>query len=336
MSGPATIIPIAGGKGGIGKSIIAANLAVSLARLGKSVVAVDLDLGGSNLHSYLGLPNTLPSIGDYLKKQGSDFNEYLHPTWQHNLRFLPGDGRTPFLANINYGHKVKLIRNLKTVEADYVLVDLGAGSSFNTLDYFAMSPRGVLVTTTEQPALMGMMVFLKNLVFRVIEKNLKSNKDVCDFLHNIFSQPITAEKITLTELQQRIAEYHPESGVMVNQICHHFRPRLIMNWGSSPDDLANKLEPASRAINKMLSLDVEHFGFVFDDPTVHDAIEAGSPLIDYDPECLAVRCINVIAERIIKLWDSKIEESDKKLLLHTQNMYHELRTQALAGKSGAF
>ena len=57
MDNKSVIIPVASGKGGVGKSIVTANLAVSLANSGYSTVAVDLDLGGSNLHSYLGLLN---------------------------------------------------------------------------------------------------------------------------------------------------------------------------------------------------------------------------------------------------------------------------------------
>ena len=86
----------------------------------------------------------------------------------------------------------------------------------------------------------------------------------------------------------------------------------------------------------MLSLEVDHFGFIFSDSVVLDAVEANAPLIDYDPECLSVHGINVLAERIDKHWNGTIEDSDKKLLLHTQNMYHELQVQSLAGGAGSF
>ena len=63
----ATIIPIASGKGGVGKSFVSSNLAMALAQLGHRVIAVDLDFGGANLHSFLGLPNRYPGIGDFLQ-----------------------------------------------------------------------------------------------------------------------------------------------------------------------------------------------------------------------------------------------------------------------------
>jgi flagellar biosynthesis protein FlhG len=49
------IIAIGGGKGGVGKSLIAANLAIYLSQLGKRVVLIDADLGGANLHTFVGV-----------------------------------------------------------------------------------------------------------------------------------------------------------------------------------------------------------------------------------------------------------------------------------------
>lgn len=328
MTKQATIIPIAGGKGGIGKSIVAANLAISLARMGRDVVAVDLDLGGSNLHSYLGLPNTLASIGDFLKSRSGDLNEFVHPTWQPGLRFLPGDGRTPFLANVGHAQKSKLIRKLRAVEADYILLDLGAGSSYNILDFFAMSSRGMLVTNSEQPALMGMLVFLKNFLFRLIARELRNSKTVCDYLEELYSQPVTAEKITVAQLHENIQRIDPDSGEQLAKLISRCTPRIVLNEGYTPDDLVNRLSPACKAITKMLSIEVEHFGFVFADDAVGDAVDAGSPLLDFDPECLATRGINILAERVNSIWDRPIRDSEEKLLTHTRQMYAELQMTA--------
>ena len=126
------IIPVASGKGGVGKSFISANLAIALAELGHKVIAVDLDFGGANLHSFLGLSNRNPGIGDFLQARIAELDELLVPSDIPNLQFLSGDGKTPFMANIAYAQKIKLISRLKKLPADYILLDLGAGSSFNT------------------------------------------------------------------------------------------------------------------------------------------------------------------------------------------------------------
>ena len=53
---PPPIIAVGGGKGGVGKSLVSANLAVKLAASGWRVLAIDMDIGGANLHTYFGLP----------------------------------------------------------------------------------------------------------------------------------------------------------------------------------------------------------------------------------------------------------------------------------------
>ncbi len=84
-----TIIPVAAGKGGVGKSFLTANLAIALAELGHSTIAVDMDLGGSNLHSFLGMQNRYPGIGDYLQARLGSLETLLVPTRVPHLSFLP-------------------------------------------------------------------------------------------------------------------------------------------------------------------------------------------------------------------------------------------------------
>jgi hypothetical protein len=130
----AVIIPVASGKGGVGKTFIAANLALALAERGHRVVAVDLDFGGANLHSLLGISNRHAGIGDFLKARTAELEDLLVPAGAPNLSFLPGDGKTPFMANIAYAQKIKLMVRIRKLPADFILLDLGAGSSLGGIE----------------------------------------------------------------------------------------------------------------------------------------------------------------------------------------------------------
>ncbi len=55
------------------------NLAIALAEMGHRVIAVDLDLGGSNLYAFFGLSNRYPGIGDFLKARAAELDELLVP-----------------------------------------------------------------------------------------------------------------------------------------------------------------------------------------------------------------------------------------------------------------
>ena len=131
------IIPIAGGKGGVGKSLLAVNLSIALSQAGKKVVLADLDLGGSNLHMMLGSGKNQAGIGTWLTKPDVDFTDIVLDSEYPNMRFIPGDAEIPGLANIQTNHKRSLIKNLCNLDADFVVIDLGAGTTFNTLELFS-------------------------------------------------------------------------------------------------------------------------------------------------------------------------------------------------------
>ena len=201
MKTNANIIPIAAGKGGVGKSLLTANLAIALAEFGYRTVAADLDLGGSNLHSFLGLSNRFPGIGDFLKARSAGLDELLVPTQTSNLRFLPGGGKTPFMANISYAQKIKLISHIQKLHADYILVDLGAGTSYNVLDFFGISPRGIVITTPEKPAVMNMLVFLKNFLLRSIVRKVARNHRIRTMLREMNKKPMKGQISSIEMLQ---------------------------------------------------------------------------------------------------------------------------------------
>lgn len=308
MASKATIIPIAGGKGGIGKSVIASGIAISLAKMGYPTVVVDLDLGGSNLHTLLGQPNRHAAIGDYLMNRDRDLGDYLVETEWPALQFIPGDGRTPFMANINSGHKAKLVRQLQKLPARYVLLDLGAGSSYNTMDFFRIAPRGMVVTTPERPAMMNTLTFLKNALFRGIDQFLRRNVPVNARLRELFAEPMNAQKLTMARLLEEVGAIDAAALRTVRKVCREFRPRLVLNMGQQAADL-DYLGTASKVLRDILQIEAAHFGFICDDPAVRDSIRAGRPLLEYAPDSLAAQGINHLAVRIARMWDSPLYHS---------------------------
>ena len=88
------IIPVASGKGGVGKSLLSANLAIALGQQGKKVVLVDLDLGASNLHLVIGQNPSNESLGSWFTEK-SDFKDIIKPTDYQNVSFIAGDSQIP-------------------------------------------------------------------------------------------------------------------------------------------------------------------------------------------------------------------------------------------------
>src|SRR3954469_17829159 len=63
------IIAVGSGKGGVGKSLLAANLGIYLTQLGKRVILFDADLGGANLHTFVGVERPRVTLGDFLDRR---------------------------------------------------------------------------------------------------------------------------------------------------------------------------------------------------------------------------------------------------------------------------
>jgi flagellar biosynthesis protein FlhG len=308
MNDPPVIIPIASGKGGVGKSFLAANLAIALAQQGNKVVAIDLDLGGSNLHFFLGMPNKYAGIGDFLKLRMAGLDELLLPTMVDKLSFLPGDGKTPFLANITWHEKQKLIRKVAQISADYLVVDLGAGSTFNIIDLYLMAPRGLLVTAPELPAVLSMLAFLKQILMRCFDRQAKGRFEIRQLINQIARQPMAEESTSVADLLAQICAIDPELGQRLEARCHELRPRIVFNMGMSLDELS-VTGAIQTSLRDLLSLEADFFGFVPVSPEVRESISQRTAFMVHSPDHPVSRQIDRIAERISRYWNEDVVDS---------------------------
>lgn len=321
-----TIIPIASGKGGVGKSLFAANLAIALSGLGHSTVAVDLDLGGSNLYTCIGVPNKYPGIGDYFKAGDIRFEDLIVQTGFPNLKFLPGDGRTPFMANISYEQRLVLLKEIKKISARYVVLDLGAGTLFNTLNFFGLAYKGMIITTFETPSIMNFIMFLKNFIFRVISNVVRHNQTSINMLIEAFQRPIKSTPLTVAYLTDKIADIDPDLAMQVKKTCSYYRPRIIFNMGDHPDEL-NILKKLDHTLRQGLSIEPDHFGFIFYDDLVRKSAKKREVLISAYPQSIASQNIQHIANRVTEIWDHPIENSRIRLIEDTRKQYKEMNIE---------
>ena len=139
----ARLIPVGGGKGGVGKSFIVANLAASLARLGHRVVAVDGDLEGANLHTCVGIPKPKVSLADFVAQREEDLGKLILDTPIPNLQLIAATDGNLATPQPTQSRRVRLMRELRELDADFVFLDLGAGTHAAVMDYFMIGDDGV-------------------------------------------------------------------------------------------------------------------------------------------------------------------------------------------------
>lgn len=292
------IIPIASGKGGVGKSLLAANLAIALAQAGRRVVLADLDLGGSNLHLILGLRGIPYGIGTYFNSPSMEFEDIIIDTDIDNLRFIPGDSEIPGMANLKIGQKRSLIKNLINLEnTDVLILDLGAGTSTNTVDFFLMSSQGIIITTPTLTATLNAYFFLKNAVFRILETSFAKGSWAEVQFHKLISSGTALQKLYLPKFLAKVKEKDPESWESYQKASQHFQPRFVFNMLEDPKDV-EKANKVRRSCREYLGFDLEHLGVVYRDELQDVALASRLPILLYKPQSVLSQAIYRIADKI--------------------------------------
>jgi len=271
------IISVAGGKGGTGKSFITANLSMALAIMGEKVVAVDGDLGGSNLHNFLNVKRPKTSLTNFFLKENLNLNELTVETPIENLSLL-ACGSTIFgVSNLHYAKKMQLMRKIRQLDADYILIDLGGGTSFNTLDFFNLSAEGLIVMNPEPNSRQDSVVFLKSVIYRKILNTVKSNKEVYKKIkEDIKNDPRKAFNINTILLW--IISNSADMSEILQKVLIDYKPKLILNKlnKSSREDEAIKM---IELIKKYLQIDLEYYGSIKYDQNVEKSVINMEPFL---------------------------------------------------------
>lgn len=292
------IIPVASGKGGVGKSLLSANLAITLGQAEKKVILADLDLGASNLHLVIGQSSPKAGIGTYLTGENS-FEQIIQPTEYENVFFIAGDSEIPGLSSIKTSQKKALIKKFQSLDCDYLIIDLGAGTHLTILDLFLLSPQGIIVTAPTVTATLNGYLFLKNAVFRLMANSFKKNSKAFQFLEKLKNDSSSLQKLYIPKLVEQIRSIDPESATNFEERMAQFHPRLIINMIDEPKD-ADKALKIRRSCQQYLGLEVESLGVMYKDSLQDKALSSRLPVVVYKPKSLISQAIYRIAEKILQ------------------------------------
>lgn len=293
------ILPIGSGKGGVGKSLIAANLSIALSQAGKNVVLADLDLGGSNIHTLLGVRSVDRGIGTFLNNKHIDFNDIILETDYKGMRFIPGDAEIPGIANLKVFQKQKLIRNLLSLEADYLVIDLSAGTHFNTIDLFLTSGNGLVIVTPSLTSILNAYLFLKNSVFRIMYSIFPKKSKAYEYLESLRVGGTSLQKVYIPRILARINEQDPESHQLFLEKNSNFRPSFILNMLEDPKD-DEKAVKLRRSCREYLGVDLQHLGIIYRDDLQDIALGSRLPIIVYKPNSILSQAIYRLADKLIQ------------------------------------
>ena len=291
---------VGGGKGGIGKSVLSILISMALAEKGKDTVVIDGDLGGANLHTFMGIRTPSRTLNDFISRQYDTLDDVCMGTEQEGLRIICGASEVLTLANLQYTQKTKIIQAISKIEADHVVLDLGAGNGFNTLDFFLSAHRQIVVMTPQPVAIQNAYAFVRNAVYRALSRLTTRRPALGELVKATMDPKNDMQVRTVRTLLDRVAENgEPSDAAEMATRLNRIRPILITNMAREPRD-----KNASRIIQmvsqKHLMIHAENGGGVYFDPQINAMVSAMEPLTRVDRGSNAIKSARAIVSHLEK------------------------------------
>ncbi|SMB82311.1 flagellar biosynthesis protein FlhG [Desulfonispora thiosulfatigenes DSM 11270] len=154
------IITVASGKGGVGKTSVVSNLALSLTKLGNKVLIMDADLGMANIDIMFGL---FPKHSLYDVIKGKKSLKEIAVTTAEGITIIPGGSGINELVNLESEQRDNILNELAefSLEMDYLFIDCGAGVSKNILGFISAADDVLIVITPEPTSITDAYALIK-------------------------------------------------------------------------------------------------------------------------------------------------------------------------------
>ena len=310
-----TILAVGGAKGGVGKSALAANLAVGLSLLGQKVVLADLDLGGADVHLYVGVKSLPRTWNDFLERKVDAIKDIMTPTPFEGLSLIGGDSSKLGSENLPYSQKQKILRHLRELEGDYLILDLGGNSSYNVLDFFLFADHKIVVSGTEPASVLDSYSFVKVSFYRFLERFFAEHKSLKDLGRQIKDGSLEQSKnLSLDSIFEQVRERDPSAYTKLKQQHDQFRVSLVINMADSRKDF-RIAESMQQVLKEKCFLDVGILGTIPFDKLARKAARSFTPIIVENPRCQPSKAIHQMLAAI--LLDREQDSSRAELLQKT-------------------
>jgi flagellar biosynthesis protein FlhG len=290
---------VAGGKGGVGRSLLVANMGIQIARLGKKVTVADLDFEGANLHTYLGIGAPAKSLEELgLEKDESPLTSLLLDTSVSGLKLLSGPLRP--VAQSRRGRILeRFTRQADGLGVDLILVDCGSGRGDEVLELFRRAGGGILVATPEPASVESVFLFMESFLEKSLRETLSADDleklDIARSLDEGSSGGFSSFRAALERLRAE------GENSLVDRVLGALAPlrlRLILNQvrGESDSEIAPVLQSG---LEKYFGLEMTSLGCVEYDLSVLQAVQKRKPLSQQYPNSPATQGIERAVSSLI-------------------------------------
>lgn len=274
---PTTVWAIGGGKGGIGKSFISSSLAICLTKMGTSVTLIDLDLGSANLHTVLGVKIPPQTLSDFISGRAQSLNQVSATTEIPGLQFISGFNDALNIADISRESKARLIHGIRQIQTPYVILDLGAGTSENTLDFFLSADQKVVAVTPEPTSIENAYRFMKSSFYRKL-RAAESELGLQSLIESAMDSRNQLGIRSPADLVRYVSQYNPEAGQRFQERIGDFHLQLLLNQVRTRQDI--ELGHSMKSVcKKYFGIDANYLGYIDHDNAVWQSLRKRRPLV---------------------------------------------------------
>ena len=288
------IIAIGGGRGGVGKTLLAVNLSVYLAQLGRNVLLADADPFGSGAHTLLGLEEPPMALPGQLREGKVE----LHATSVPGLKLIPTAYDQLAVAPRRSGRASRWMRLIDRFPADYVVFNLGATMHPSALDLFFEADVGICLASPEPPAIEATYRYCRALFARRLRRTLSRER----FRYRVVERALLAlpPLPTPRALISEIARYDEGVANIAANTLQRLRPCLVIGKTRLRRDL--DLGPAMASLSeRYLGVALDYLGFVEQDDAVWLTARRRRPLLIDAPTSKSARNLERVARRLLAL-----------------------------------
>ncbi len=290
---------IGGGKGGVGKSMVSILLASALARQGKRTIIIDADLGGANLHTMMGIKTPVRTLNDFITRKYNTLDEICIQTTESGLQLNCGASEILSLANPQYAQKNKIVQGLMHLPADHVILDLGAGTSYNVLDFFLIADHPIVVVTPQPISIQNAYGFVRNTIYRKLSRIAGQQPSLNRLIKTAMDPKNDSQMRTIHDLFDAVAkEFDDHLADQIKEAVFSIRPWLITNNAQDKRD-RNAGRIIQLVAEKYLTIRAEELGAIYFDPMVEQMVSQMRPVSILPPESSARQDATRIVQRVL-------------------------------------
>jgi flagellar biosynthesis protein FlhG len=274
-------------------------MAVYLSWLNKKVVVVDMDLGGANLHTSLGVDAPIKTLSDLVMGRTEDIQELIQPTPIRNLELISGAQDPVGITNMRHMQKARLIRKFREINADFILLDLGAGTATNTLDFFLLADQKIVIVTPEPTSIENAYRFIKSAFYRMLRAASPS-----PYVRQLIEQAMDLKNSrgirTPKDLLNEVKRLSPTEGIELQEKMERFKISLVVNQVrvKSEADIGKSI---LMVCERYFGMSVEYMGYLPYDNAVWQSIRRRVPFLIDAPNSTAVTHLEAILRNLLRV-----------------------------------